>query len=350
MRKLNTKTTILLGLLGVSAALVGVAACSSEDTVIPGDDSGVDSGVAEDSGVVDSGDVVEEASSDSGVIDSGWDSGWDAGADAGPDFDAGTEFDGGIVQNPITPTEFLTSMAQIYCGKSKGCCGAIPGTATFDLNKCVDVFKVQGWEGSAAGAAVPGVLDGGNLSFDPIEAKECLRQIALVSCVNTAATYKNVSDHCYKAFIGKKAIGGACAQTIECVPGSYCMKPDAGASPFTAPGTCAALKPIGATCNYDVQNAHNGLGVGECTYRASGVPAAYCAKNTAKCAPLVADGVFSGNFSPNMQCVSGALNVPTTITDFNNIPVEDDFTCGGTQALITTVETCNNTYAVKDGG
>ena len=343
MRKLNTKTTILLGLFGVSAALAGVAACSSEDTVIPGDDAGADTGVT-DSGVVEADSTVVEDSgvTDSGVVDSGFDSGWDAGIDAGPDFDAGAEFDGGIVQNPITPSEFLTSMAQIYCGKSKGCCGAIPGTPGFDLNKCVDIFKVQGWEGSAAGSAVPGVLDGGNLSFDPVQAKECLRRIAQVSCVNTAAAYKSVSDVCYKAFVGTKPIGGACAQTIECAPGSYCMKPDAGATPFTAPGTCTALKAIGDTCNYDQQNAHNGLGVDECTYRASGVPAAYCAKNTGKCSALVADGIFSGNFSPNMQCVSGILNAPDPVTF-------GDFTCGGSQALIFE-STCKQTYALPDGG
>lgn len=342
MGKLNAKTTILLGVLGVSATLIGIAACSSDDTVIPGDE---DSGSLPDSGVIED----TSPAADTGQADTGTDSGEvvdsglaDTGADAGPDFDAGAaEFDGGIVISPLTPAEFITSMAQIFCGKAKGCCGAIPGTPTFDLNKCVDVFKLLGWEGSATGTATTGVLASGHLTFNPVLAKACLRGISQVTCVNGAAAYKQITDDCYGAFVGNQPIGASCVKTIECVPGSYCAKPsiDGGPAGDTGPGKCAALKNIGDSCDYNLEAINNSLPIDECTYRSSGTPAAYCSKAADnKCVAAVANGVLPADFSPNQVCAPGILNAPDPVT-------YGDLACGGSQALVFK-ETCDKTYAV----
>lgn len=345
MGKLNTKTTILLGVVGVSAALIGIAACSSDDVVIPADeDSGTtsDSGVTEDTGTGPSDTGVADTGivADSGVVE---DSGLpDTGADAGPDFDAGSqEFDGGIVQNPLSPEEFITSMAQIFCVKAKGCCGAIAETPAFDLNKCVDVFKLLGWEGSATGTATTGVLASGHLTFNSVVAKACLRGISQVSCVNSAAAFKQVTQDCFNAFVGNQPIGASCVKTIECVPGTYCAKPlvDGGPAGDLGVGQCAALKNIGDTCNYDLEAANNALPIDECTYRSSGTPAAYCSKSAGnKCVAAVATGVLPPDFSPNQVCAPGILNAPDPVT-------YGDLTCGGTQALVFK-ETCDKTYAV----
>ena len=138
MHHVTLKTMLVVGLAALTTALLGVPGCSCSS-----DDEVQFTSCSPDADVPDA--TLDSSPDDATILD--------AGVDVGPDFlDAHDPFDAGIVQNPLTPDQFLTSAAQLYCIAAKDCCGAVNGgTPAFDLSKCVAFFRAQGWEASAAG-------------------------------------------------------------------------------------------------------------------------------------------------------------------------------------------------------
>jgi hypothetical protein len=106
--------------------------------------------------------------------------------------------------------------------------------------------------------------NGGSISYDSVKAQACLQDIASIPCgVITSAAYLQIRNDCYGAMVGTIPVGGSgCTTNLDCAPQGYCnIVGDAGT------GTCTMVENLGTGCTFNEQ----------CTYRGTGMPAAFCA-------------------------------------------------------------------------
>jgi hypothetical protein len=275
----------------VTAGLV-VAACSSDDTVVPGTDAGP----------VEAGTDVKQPP--------GEDASTDAPNDNNVDTDAG-----------LTTQNFFRRVAEEVCGALTQCCfgksdvpdgGAVDG-GTYNAGKCVGVYRRVGFESSNIG--VDAILPT-NVEIDQVKGKECLEKIDKLVCNQTGATLQDVRAACFAAIKGKVTNGADCRTTMECATGLFCnpvgATPDGGAvdagpdggAGGTIIGKCAPLRTQGQSCNiFDTGNDDNDSQTNEdaCSYRGSGAPplrcdsydfgaGAYKPRNQWTCQPTVSNG------------------------------------------------------------
>jgi hypothetical protein len=201
---------------GSVAALAVLVACSDDDTVITGNDAGVDGG----GGLDDSSVTPADASV----------------RDALPDV--------------VTIPDFVAEIESAMCGSLARCCfgnaaitdgGVVDGGTysgrTYNGGKCLGIVRNLGFEFSAVGSEF---VDGGTVKVDPAKARECRDKLTGLTCNMTGAELATIRASCFDAFLGNRPTGAKCTQSIECPKGSLC-DPDGG--------TCAPLRGDGGSCN-----------------------------------------------------------------------------------------------------
>jgi hypothetical protein len=276
----------------VTAGLV-VAACSSDDTVVPGNDAGpIEAGT--DTKQPPDEDVATDASKDNNVVDT----------------DAG-----------LTTQNFFRRVAEEVCGALTQCCfgktdvpdgGAVDG-GTYNAGKCIGTYRRIGFEGSNFG--VDAILPS-NVDIDQVKGKECLDKLDKLVCNLPGATLQDVRAACFGAIKGKLTAGQDCRSSMECSTGLFCnpvgATPDGGAVDAGPDGglggaiigKCIVLRTVGQSCNiYDTGDPDFDSQTNEdaCSNRQSGTPPlrcdsydfgaqAYKPRNQWTCQPPVANG------------------------------------------------------------
>jgi hypothetical protein len=259
MRHVRPLTPLVVGMFGLAAAWGAVAAGCGDDTAStpPADGGGTDS--TTDSAVdVIQGDVVGEAAKESGP---------DAGA---PDGDAGV-VDSGVAYDG-TAASFPGQLASTLCARVAACCGTSPDAATFNLALCL-ADEQSGFNGSSTGS---NLLDGGHLVFNAVAAQSCLDLLQQIDCTtNQIASGVEMQSYasCFATYTGTLTAGSACANTIECAPGSFCLPVDGGVGDAGAIGVCQALAGDGGACAL-LGNASASQSV--CSDRGSGNTGLFC--------------------------------------------------------------------------
>jgi hypothetical protein len=206
-------------------------------------------------------------------------------AGAGPDGDAGPSGEAGMSHTndsgtgdsstsaSLTAESFPGLVAAALCTTTANCCGTSGDAATFNWQGCFNSKLPNGFGGSAIGS---NLLDGGHVTFNAAQAQTCLDTISAVDCAAnelTSAEAVQLYQSCFAAYAGTLPAGSACAATIECAPGNYCMPVDGGAGDAGAIGSCQALAGAGGACGF-LGNATQGQSA--CSYRGSGSNGLFC--------------------------------------------------------------------------
>jgi hypothetical protein len=230
----------------------------------------------------------------------------DAGPDAAAeDADAAPEdADAGSTDADAMTLSLGTFAAQIttaYCQWLAACCVPFDAGA-WDESSCESANLSSGFEGAGTGLTIPGVIDGGNLTFDPDAASDCLNRIYALPCpVVTATAYKQATASCYAAVIGTLDAGAAgCRDSVECQTTEYCNL-DSGIDGATS-GTCVALREAGAPCADDQ--------TGEvCSYRGAAATCDILSNpNDAAAYSCIALRANGDQCRYNTECSSGLCN------------------------------------------
>ena len=226
-----------------------------------------------------------------------------------------------------TLVQLPPAIADAICKRAATCCGALDAGA-FDMGKCLTAYALTGWDNSLVGTGIPGVADGGHLVYDPLEGNRCVTRInnggtaaaGKFTCGTMgAAELKAISTACFAAVRGDIPIGTAgCRASIECVPGAYCDATGGGVADGGGPGTCRALKAVGADCE-DSPPLYEKFASDQCSYRGSGEGCYPVDGGPRKCTALRATGELC--VAANEECQSGLC--------------DDDGKCGTSVTYIT---------------
>jgi hypothetical protein len=189
----------------------------------------------------------------------------------------------------LTIDTFPAQLAQTLCARQANCC--FPSDpSSFDTNRCVQSRQAFGYANSNLGTAStdllgPGLLDGGNVSFNATAAQACLADIEAINCsTNVITTAESVAIYrdCYGAYQGTLAVGSACGGSIECAAGEFCGVADGGSGDSGVARACQTLEGTGGPCG-QFATAYNDpteigptLGETACSYRASGNTGNFC--------------------------------------------------------------------------
>jgi hypothetical protein len=257
MKNLQGVLLLLASALPASVTAAALASGCGGDDSTPLPEAGID---ATADGAMDTGADVnqsedapsEGASSDGGVEGAAGDGGGDAAPDSSAMF------------------AFATQVAAAYCDRVANCCFGSADASAFNRTYCMQIMLPYGWDGCNQGT---NVLDGGNVIFDPAKANSCLQDIAALDCAaNTLTTAQNqhlLSD-CFGALTGTLPHNAACADSIECAPGTFCRLANDG-----GPGVCTSLRGAGAPCG-DFGGGNYAIADQACSYRGSGDTNVFC--------------------------------------------------------------------------
>ena len=323
MNRLRLLVFTSTSVLSLGGLILG--ACSSDDTIVPGTDSGdLDAGGGKDS---------PTANQDGNVPT-------DAPDDRGPDVK--TVGDAGL-----NPQNFFGLVASKICGSLARCCygnanvadgGAVDG-GTFAGGRCGDLYRRIGFEGSSSGIEVSLLA---NVEIDQAKAVACLDKLDALACSQTGATLQDARAACFDAVKGKLAANTPCRATIECGPALFCNppSPDAGSADGGIAGTCTPLRAQGQNCsihergNDDEESQLNEVA---CSYRGGGAPQlrcdsydfvaqAYRPRSQWTCQPTVANGQ---GCNTSVWCKEGVCNPDNNYTCQSPLPYFNQYVCGG---------------------
>jgi hypothetical protein len=129
-----------------------------------------------------------------------------------------------------TITDFCNSIVQSLADVQSRCLGH---DSAFWKDLYQQSFRCDGLEGR---------VSSGTISYDAQKARECLDQLAKLTCDLSSAL-----SACTDAVIGKVGTGGTCAVlqglSGDCAPGNYCIM-----TLTSCGGTCQAEAKVGASC------------------------------------------------------------------------------------------------------
>lgn len=170
--------------------------------------------------------------------------------------------------NPIFA--FPSQVANSLCGQISNCCGFGPDASNFNMPQCVSQVLPNGYSATLLGST--GLLDSGELTFDPVKGQACLNDIAAIDCSSnqlTSAVQKKILSDCTAAMVGTLGVGADCNVTIQCAPGEYCDLPTDGGQ-----GACAALQSQGGSCYFGIHSF--ALSEEACGFRRTGSAGLRC--------------------------------------------------------------------------
>ncbi len=239
----------------------------SGDAATSDGDAASDGNAAADSDAASVGPDASEAGMDADNADS----------DAGAIVDASGDAVADAADSASAPTAatFPSLLAAAYCDTIAACCGTSGDAAAFNYSFCYNSFLPGGFKGSNTGA---NLVSRGNVAFSSAQAQLCLNDIAAADCNSnqiTSAEQVQLFQSCYSAYSGTLSTGAACAGTIECAPGNYCLPADGGTvGDAGAIGYCEPLVGSGGSCAAFGNN--QALGQTICSYRGSGSDGLFC--------------------------------------------------------------------------
>lgn len=230
-------------------------------------------------------------------------------ADGRPD--AQEQPDAGLAPDASTPDAALPDASV----PTDGCAGEV---GEFYLERMNGLLKVMArcnglveegvlawYPTTESCAATVRAVAGGRIAFDRAQATACLALLRAdkISCDEMPVS----SGPCIDALAGRVPLGGACAESGECVEFGFCS-----ASPLSCPGTCSARPGLGQpcpqlTCIEGAQclggTCHQIARVGEPCNDRRGPPCAADAWCNASgvCAPLKT----SGSCQTSFECAAG---------------------------------------------
>jgi hypothetical protein len=221
--------------------------------------------------LVSVGVILAACSDDTSVNGESGDSGPESSViDSGPDAQPDANIDSGFQVET-----FPRDIGEAICESLARCCygdanladgGAVDG-GTFAKGKCVDSYRLYGFEGSDFGLPQ---LDGGNVELDHAKALDCIAKVKGLSCTLSGTEFQAIRDACFSSLRGKLT-SGACKSSMECAQGFFCKRPvgsDAGT------GTCTAMRGLGAACG-DV-SSDPFVADEACSWRSGGDTRRYC--------------------------------------------------------------------------
>jgi hypothetical protein len=125
-------------------------------------------------------------------------------------------------------------IARAYCERAARCGGGDAAAIERCRAKLEAALHASAWNVDEAQAAGRVTIDGGKLGA-------CTAAIRDGDCSQFFAD----ASACNSVLVGKVAVGGACAESSECVSGATCAR---ATSTSGCPGTCTALPTAGQPC------------------------------------------------------------------------------------------------------
>lgn len=265
----------------------------------------------------------------------------DAGGGSTTDVASGADVsEGSVDAQSSLALVFATNEATAVCTAFLNCCPGRLDAGTYDLQHCIDDFKLYGWE-----AALPRdmrVYSRGHITFDSTQAARCISATNAFPCgMQTAAQWGAITSACELVIQGTIPSNSAgCISSFECAPGNYC-------DPTVDGGLCTPLAKQGQPCNTKINDPTLGympLADEMCSYLSSGRPPLFCdminnPPDAATCQPLLPDDASCTN-SSNGYYDDQACKPPGLCG--NNLK------CGG-NGIYPYTAWCQS-YQIQDGG